>query len=126
MFEVKEKVVNGRTVLALLGSLATADVPSLQGRLMHALQEVLETERTTGCPQAVLVLDMSGVDYIASAGVALLVKVAHQARKSGARLCLAHLARPVQETLAILRLNTNDLIFEIFPTVEAALKGGSP
>ena len=64
-----------------------------------------------------LVLDLSGVEYMSSAGLREMVRVLKQVRREGGDLRLAALSERVQEVLELAGLDT---IFEIYPTqVEA-------
>jgi len=112
MLEIREKHVHGHNVIALIGSLTSHGVPDLQERLIEALD---------GSPT--IILNLAELTYISSAGVALFVKIGNRARALGGTLRLAHPQRTVQETLAILHLDSHELIFQVFPTVEEALKG---
>ena len=111
MLEVREKHVHGHKVIAPIGSLTSHDVPDLQQRLVEAL---------VGSPT--IILNLSELTYISSAGVALFVKIGNRARALGGALRLAHPQRTVRETLAILHLDSHELIFQVFATVEEALK----
>lgn len=115
MPEVREKQVGGRTVLAIVGTLSNPDVPGLQRRLLEPLAR-----------DPKIVLDLSEMSYVSSAGVALFVKIGNRARARGGRLLLAQPQPAVQETLAVLRLTSHELIFQIFPTAEEAVKSLEP
>jgi len=65
-----------------------------------------------------MVLDLSGVHFMDSSGVASLVKLLSAAKKSGMKLRLAALDRRVLGIFEITRLNT---VFDICDTVEEAL-----
>ena len=112
MLEIREKRLKPVPVVALVGALTTQSVPELQ----RHLDKLLAASPT-------IVLDLSDLKYISSAGVALFIKIGSQARKGEGALRLAHPQRTVKETLAILRLNASELLFQVHPTVEAALKG---
>ena len=70
-----------------------------------------------------LVLDLSGVDYISSMGLRVLMVAAKQLRGRGMRIAVASLTPVVQEIFDIARFNH---VTEVFPTVRAALEGISP
>jgi len=65
-----------------------------------------------------LVLDLSGVGYMDSSGVASLVKLLSRARKYGVVLRLAGLTQRVRSVFEITRLDT---VFDIYPTTREAL-----
>jgi len=70
-----------------------------------------------------LVVDFSGVDYISSVGLRVLMIATRSIRSRGARLAAAALQPAVQEIFSISRF---DRVVEIFPTVRAALSAISP
>lgn len=65
-----------------------------------------------------LVLDLSGVPYMDSSGVATLVEALQRSRTAGCRLLLAGLTPKVRSIFAISRLDT---VFQILDSVDAAL-----
>jgi anti-anti-sigma factor len=65
-----------------------------------------------------LVIDMSKVTYISSAGLRILMIAAKGCRKQKRRAVVAGLQRTVQE---VFRIGRFDLVFEIYPTVRDAL-----
>jgi anti-sigma B factor antagonist len=65
-----------------------------------------------------LVIDFSGVDYISSVGLRVLMIATRSLRGRGARIAVAALQPAVQEIFAVSRF---DRVVEIFPTVRAAL-----
>lgn len=66
-----------------------------------------------------IVIDMTGVDYMDSSGIASLVKILSRAKKIGTRLRLAGLNDRTRGLLEITRLDT---VFELCPTVGQALE----
>lgn len=65
-----------------------------------------------------IVIDMSAVDMVDSAGLFSLVSGLRTARSRGCRLVLCHLKPPVRLIFEISQL---DRLFEIFETKEAAI-----
>ncbi|WP_119066761.1 STAS domain-containing protein [Aggregatilinea lenta] len=64
-----------------------------------------------------LVLDLSGVDYMSSAGLREMVRILKRVKRSGGDLRIANPSERVKEVLELAGL---DSIFEIYPTqVEA-------
>ncbi len=64
-----------------------------------------------------LVLDLSGVDYMSSAGLREMVRILKRVKRSGGDLRIANPSERVREVLELAGL---DSIFEIYPTqVEA-------
>lgn len=81
------------------------------GELGSALDKSIEEGRTS------LVLDLSGVEYMSSAGLREMVRVLKQVRRGSGDLRIANPSERVKEVLELAGL---DSIFEIYPTqVEA-------
>lgn len=70
-----------------------------------------------------LVLDFSGVDYISSMGLRVLLMAARTLRARDARIALTAARPNVKEIFDIARFNH---VLEIFPTVRTALEQLSP
>ena len=66
-----------------------------------------------------IVLNMSDVTYIDSAGLGTLVAAFHSARAQGATLKLANLGSKFQEVLQVTKLMT---VFEVFDSEAAAVQ----
>ncbi|HUS24687.1 MAG TPA: STAS domain-containing protein [Candidatus Binatia bacterium] len=104
---------------------AGADVAALAGRVDHAnaeelraaLAPVLENCRAGGPP---LVLDLSALEYISSAGLRVLMLAARQAKEQGGHIVVAALQPLVREVFEITRF---DAVFPVFDSVPAALAG---
>ena len=70
-----------------------------------------------------IVLDLSGLEYISSAGLRCFMLSAREARNQGGRVLLAALRPVVAEIFQISRFN---MLFEIHPSVRDALASISP
>jgi anti-anti-sigma factor len=70
-----------------------------------------------------LVLDLSGVDYISSAGLRVLMLARKQAKVQGGTLVVTGLTPVVKEIFEISRFT---VVFEVFPSVRDALARISP
>lgn len=70
-----------------------------------------------------LVLDLSGVDYISSAGLRVLMLARKQAKAQGGTLVVTGLTPVVKEIFEISRFT---VVFEVFPSVRDALARISP
>ena len=66
-----------------------------------------------------LVVDLSGVTYIDSAGLAALIEAMQKVEGYGGKFRLAGLQETVRSIFEISRL---DQVFQIFPDVDAALR----
>jgi anti-anti-sigma factor len=66
----------------------------------------------------VLVLDLSGLEYVSSAGLRCLMLAAKEAGSFGGRVMVAAMQPVVAEIFQISRFH---LVFEVFPTLREAL-----
>lgn len=67
-----------------------------------------------------LLINLSGVRYMDSSGIATLVEAMQHCMKQSMRLRLVDLSPPVRDVFEMARLSS---IFEIFPTANEALAG---
>src|SRR5215470_14746293 len=100
----------------------------VEGRIDHTTAKAFEealSPHVTGCTgdDKKLLLDFSGVTFISSAGLRVLMVAAKQCRKQNGKMVLASLQPVIQEIFQISRF---DSLFEVFPTVRAALEAISP
>ena len=65
-----------------------------------------------------VVIDMTGVEYISSVGLRVLMLASKQAKAQGGSLAVADLQPVVREIFEISRFN---LVLEVFPTMREAL-----
>src|SRR5262249_52332467 len=86
----------------------------------HALQAQLGT---CVAGQGAVVLDMSGVEYVSSAGLRALLLALRQAKAQGGTLVVAALTPFVREIFEISRFT---LLFRVFASVREALAERSP
>lgn len=107
---IYEREESGVTVLELEGRVTLGEG---SGQLRNKLKELLSQGKTR------LVLDLSEVAYIDSAGLGTLVAGFTSAQNQGATLKLAKLTSRFSEILHITKLVT---VFEVFPTVDEAVK----
>jgi anti-anti-sigma factor len=91
------------------------DHPNAQ-KLEQALKPVLDEAAAATTP---LVLDFSGVEYISSMGLRVLMVAAKQMRAQGARIAVADLQPVVEEIFDIARFKH---VLEVFPSVRSALQ----
>jgi anti-sigma B factor antagonist len=100
-------------VLQVSGELDTVTTPTLANHLDHALMQV----------PAVVVVDLAAVDFMASAGVNLLVNAHRLLEDTTVSLRVAAdgpaAIRPMQVT-------GTDRIMDLYPSVRAALLGQRP
>ena len=99
---IHEREESGVTILELDGRVTLGEG---SGQLRNKLKELLSQGKTR------LVLDLSEVTYIDSAGLGTLVASHHSAKSQGASLKLAHLGSKFQEVLQITKLLT---VFDVY------------
>jgi anti-anti-sigma factor len=107
-FEITRQDLGPAHVLVLRGELDLASAPQLGEVIAEAIE--LEPER--------LVVDLCGVDFIDSAGLAVLLNARRRSLRRGIDL---RLACDVPSTLKLLALTRLDHDFDIRSTREAAL-----
>ena len=101
-------------------------VLSPAGRLDHdscegfraGLQPFLDSARDGRC----IVFDLSALEYVSSAGLRCFLLAAKQAGAQGGKIMIAAMRPLVAEIFQISRFN---MLFEIHPTVRAALSAAS-
>ena len=104
-------------------SYGEARVVSPRGRLDHDNCEAFQRDlamQLEACSQerAALVLDMSGLDYVSSAGLRCLMIAAKQATSQAGRIVVASPQPVVAEILQISRFN---LVFRVWGSLREAL-----
>ena len=95
----------GVVSLSLIGPIDENSSPTLDKEICEVLAEPVE----------VLVLDMSGVDYITSAGVGIIVKTKTSLKRKGSNFAMINLQPQVQKVFEIIRLTP---ILEVFASRE--------
>lgn len=105
--QINERVTDGVTVITLEGDFDAAAAPSVEGRLQALVKE----------GQHRLVVDLSGVAYIASAGLRVLLAALKAARNSGGDLRLVGLQPAVKEVFDMAGFTP---LFKVYADVEAA------
>ena len=114
---------DGRPMALQARSYANAHVVKLTGRLDHDNSEAyraellahIERHATDG---AAIVLDLSGLEYVSSAGLRVFMLATRQAKAQGSRVLVAAAKPTVAEIFLISRFN---LILSIHPTLREAL-----
>jgi anti-anti-sigma factor len=109
MMEMLENRQSDVLVLALKGRLDAASTPSVQDRLRERIEQ---GERR-------LALDASGLTYISSCGLRLLLQAAKQFEGRSGRMVLCALQEPVMRVLKIAGFIP---LFSIFGTAEEAVQ----
>lgn len=109
-------------------SYGAARVLAPKGRLDHDNCDAFQADlrpHADACAQegTALVLDLSGLDYVSSAGLRCLMIAARESKSRAGRILVASMQPVVAEIFQISRFN---LIFDIHPTLRQALAAVSP
>jgi anti-sigma B factor antagonist len=96
------------TVLTLAGRIDSVTAPELRAQLSRSI-----TRRPPN-----IVVDLTGVDFIDSSGLAAIVQGMRSCRAGGGNLCLSNPQRPVRMILELTRL---DRAIDIFPNDNEAI-----
>lgn len=108
--KMSERDVDGVAVLALEGRIVL-------GEESNALREKIKSLLASGKKK--IVLNMSNVTYIDSAGLGTLVAAHHSAKTQGSGLRLYNLGAKFQEVLQVTKLLT---VFEVFDSESLAIQ----
>lgn len=81
---------------------------------------LLEAVKSAGGAGDRLVIDLSGVDYMSSAGLRAMARAAKEARALSLEMSVAGLRDTMAEIFAISRF---DRLFKVFDSADAARKG---
>ncbi len=98
------------TIVAFRGDVDLESSPRARKILLDALDGA-----------AVLLVDMSGVSYIDSSGIASLVESFQTGRAKGTRFALVAVSEPALRVLQLARL---DKVFDLHGSVDEALAAG--
>ena len=105
-----DREVNGVTVLEIEGRIVL-------GEESNSFREKVKTLLAAGKKK--IVLNLSNVSYIDSAGLGTLVATFHSARSQGATLKLANLGQKFKEVLQVTKLMT---VFDTYENEAAAVQ----
>lgn len=106
--ELSERIQDGYAVVELHGEL---DISSASG-LREQLFDILAGQAAS------LILDLSGLSFIDSTGISVLVAAERRAHELGGSLSLVG---PQKIVARVLHITSLDRHFPIFPTVEEAI-----
>jgi anti-sigma B factor antagonist len=106
-----KRMVDGTAVVALTGDVDLQSSPGVRQQLLACFEDT-----------ARVVVDLAGVTYIDSSGVASLVEAFQMARKKGGAFSLVSVSPAVMRVLNLARL---DKVFAIHPSVDAAIAAQS-
>lgn len=105
-------VSEGITVVAVSGEVDMLTAPQLRADVLPHIDE-----------GSTLVLDLSGVSFLGSAGLAVLVEASQHAKRRGATFRVVAVERAVTRPLAATGLGE---VFSVFESVDGALGAEEP
>jgi anti-sigma B factor antagonist len=108
--EISESALSEKTVLVTVSGRLNA---SSAQKLKNKLKQLVEDKKTG------LILEMSGVAFIDSSGLAALVSGLKQARERGGWLRLAGVN---EQVASIFKMTMLDKVFELYSSVDEANK----
>ena len=108
MMEYEVKELNGALIIAFTGDIDLQTSPDVRQVLMETI------EKGRSC-----LVDLSGVGYIDSSGVASLVEGLQAIRKKGNKLILVSVSEKAMRVFQLARL---DKVFTICPDADEGLK----
>jgi anti-sigma B factor antagonist len=107
MTDVRQKRVEDVTVVAITGDIDGNTAPEVQAQIVPLISA-----------DAKLILDMTGVGYMSSAGLRMLLVVYRRAAGQGGKVVLAGLAQDLEDTMSL----TGFLeFFDHYQTVDAGV-----
>ena len=104
--EIREE--SGAVIVALMGDVDLQHSPDARKILLQCVEK-----------KRPILVDLSGVDYIDSSGVASLVECLQNARRVGSAMALVSVSDGARRVLQLARL---DRVFTICETIEDALE----
>ena len=88
--DVKTRTVDGASVIHLAGTIDGSSAPAAQAAIVPLLQP--------GCR---LVLDLSGVDFMSSAGLRLMLLIFRQVSGAGGKVAMIGLSEDIRDTMSL-------------------------
>ncbi len=110
MLTINENKQDKVVVLEIQGRLDAGSSPSLESKIVSLIDGGGKN----------FILDFSGLEYISSAGLRVLLVAAKKTKSVEGKLALAVLTEPVKEVFDIAGFTG---IFAIYPSVDEAAKG---
>lgn len=107
--ELVESVADGCAVLAVSGEVDVFSAPAFRDRMMELLSA-----------DPMLVVDLTGLAFIDSTGLGVLVSGRNRALEHGGAVAFACTSDRV---LKLLRITGLDSVFDVYPTVDEAVPG---
>lgn len=118
VFDLQVSERAGWTVLAVVGELDLANAPKVRQSVIH----VLGTAAPGGDGQVPrrLVIDLTGVDFLDSSGLGVLIGAHRRVRAAGGELRLVANDQRIRD---LFRETDLDRVFTVCPTVDDAVHG---
>lgn len=110
---VTSRTSGDRTIVQVAGEIDVYTAPTLR--------EELATQQDAGAVD--LVIDLTGVPFMDSTGLGVLVGALKRARTTGGHL---RLVIDQEKLLKVFKITALTQVFEIHPTLDAALAAGTP
>jgi anti-sigma B factor antagonist len=107
--EIRHDRHDQQDILAIQGEVDLANAPDLR----HRLRDLLENRGRS------VVVDLSGVDYMDSSGIAVLIEGMRWAQRTRVQLVLAAPSQQVRMVMELAKLNA---FFVTEPSVEQAIE----
>jgi anti-sigma B factor antagonist len=107
--EITEKIIGDICIISISGRIDTVTSKDVEAKLDGAIEESKEK----------IIINLEKMDYISSVGLRVLLAALKKQRQNQRSLQLASLQPFVQNIFKITGL---DMVFQIFPTEDAAFK----
>jgi anti-sigma B factor antagonist len=88
--QVKTRTIDGASVISLKGTIDGGSAPAAQAAIVPLLEP--------GCR---LVLDLSGVDFMSSAGLRLMLLIFRQVSGAGGKVAMIGLSEEIRDTMEL-------------------------
>jgi anti-sigma B factor antagonist len=108
--QISQKDVNGVTTYEIKGDIDINSSPDIR----NAFEKVVKTKAMK------VLVNLNGVSYVDSSGLATLVEMLKKTRSYGGKLRISNLEPKVKSLFEITKL---EKLFEIFETAEEAVEG---
>ncbi|MFQ5693690.1 MAG: STAS domain-containing protein [Nitrospinota bacterium] len=110
MIEIETEDLGNSALVRVSGEVDMSNSPKMRDSLMDLTKKGIST----------IVIDLAGVNYMDSSGIATLVEGLQETMSYGGKFRLAGLSPKVQQVFELARLQE---VFEIFPDVAGATEG---
>ncbi|MCB0129688.1 MAG: anti-sigma factor antagonist [Caldilineaceae bacterium] len=106
--EIKQEEVGNATVFTIVGDIDGNTAPDAQAQIVPLAS-----------PDAKIVLDMSAVDYMSSAGLRMLLVIYRTIMGQGGKVALVGLSEELQDTMTLTGFMD---FFDVFESVSAGIE----